>query len=87
MIGDARYDDDRLLVRFDADLHGQPVAIEVPRNLIEDRLQSPGMPPGDLVAFVTRNRQQIAENARYYTRHDTDVTGIIIGEEQLKHCD
>lgn len=84
---DPRLADDSETVVFEADLHGQPVRIEVSREAIEDRKRAETMTPTDRLEFVNRNQRQIIENVRAYTRSAADLTGIRITSDQLAHCD
>ena len=84
---DLRFDGASETVRFEEELHGHPVIIDVGRNTIEDRARAESMSPEELMDFVRRNRRQIVENVRHYLRHASDVTGIRVHDELLAHCD
>jgi Protein of unknown function (DUF1488) len=81
------FENGRELICFEADIHGHPVRIEIGRETIEDRTRVDSMAPEELLEFVKRNRVQIVENVRGYTRTAQDVTGIRVNVDLLAHCD
>jgi hypothetical protein len=84
---EVRFDDDRLVAVFEAEIHAHPVRIEVDRNTIEDHLETEErLTPEDCVAFVTRNSRQITEHVAHYLRHAPDVDGMLITADQLRGC-
>lgn len=81
-----RYDFDSDTVRFEEEMHGHPVSIEVGRGDIEDKLSAESLTPDECIDFVNRNRRQLVENVRHFIRHAPDVTGIRLHTEMFAHC-
>lgn len=73
-------------VCFDADIHGNTVRIEVARETIEDHLGAESLSDDERLEFIKRNRSQIVEHVKAYLREAPDVTGMRVGDDQLKHC-
>jgi len=76
--------DDR--ISFTADINGNEVAVHVTRETIEDHLRVETLKPDERLEFIKRNQSQIIENVASCLREADDVTGISVGDEQLKHC-
>lgn len=86
MISAPRIEDETEAVCFDAEVHGKSVRVEVGREAIEGYLMVKSMSSEQRLDFVKRNRSQIVEHVRTYLREVPDVTGMIVGWDQLKFC-
>lgn len=73
-------------IRFTAEINGNPVIIDVSREVIEDHLRSEGLTAAERMEFVRRNRAQIVVHVSDYLHAASDVTGLHLGLEQLKFC-
>ena len=81
------FDNDLVIVRFDARINGRPVRIEVDRELIEDHQNLESMSPEERLKFAKRNLSQIKANVSCYLFADPDTTSVRLGAEQLANCD
>lgn len=86
MASEPIYQYDREIVAFKAEIRLRNVDIEVSRETIEDHLHADAFDGEDCVDFVRRNQNQIVENVASYLAEADDVSGIIVGSDQLKHC-
>ena len=85
-MSDYEYLSSKEVVRFTEAINGNPVIIDVSRECVEDKLAVTSAKPEEMIAFVERNHNQIVENLSTFLRHAPDVTGLVLGIDQLQHC-
>lgn len=74
------------VVRYQADINGRPVVVDVPQELIEERAGSGALDEDLLLDFVSRNLNIINAEVAHYLREASDVTNMRLGEQQLRNC-